>query len=211
MAGSIMATTTPNYGWDVPTSTDYVKDGATAIETLGDDIDASMFTALQGKKSGLVLLNTTSFSAVASQNITSVFSSTYDNYRIVYNLTKSTNTYAYLRLLVGTTPDSGSDNYAIESITASSTTLFSIADNQSAFFVMSTDTQAQVGSMDLLNPFETSETFLISNNFTGGYSTAALTRLLNGKNRTSTSFNGFQLVANSGTITGKVYTYGYNN
>jgi hypothetical protein len=35
-----MATTTPNFGWDVPTSTDYVKDGATAIETLGDDIDA---------------------------------------------------------------------------------------------------------------------------------------------------------------------------
>jgi hypothetical protein len=34
-----MATTTPNFGFDVPTSTDYVKDGATAIETLGDDID----------------------------------------------------------------------------------------------------------------------------------------------------------------------------
>ncbi len=34
-----MATTTPNFGWSVPTSTDYVKDGATAIETLGDAID----------------------------------------------------------------------------------------------------------------------------------------------------------------------------
>jgi hypothetical protein len=34
-----MATTTPNFGFDVPTSTDYVKDGALAIETLGDDID----------------------------------------------------------------------------------------------------------------------------------------------------------------------------
>ena len=36
-----MATTTPNNGWAVPTSTDYVKDGATAIETLGDAIDTS--------------------------------------------------------------------------------------------------------------------------------------------------------------------------
>lgn len=35
-----MATTTPNFGWSVPTSTDYVKDGAVAIETLGDAIDA---------------------------------------------------------------------------------------------------------------------------------------------------------------------------
>jgi hypothetical protein len=37
-----MATTTPNYGWVVPTSTDLVKDGATAIETLGDSADATL-------------------------------------------------------------------------------------------------------------------------------------------------------------------------
>jgi hypothetical protein len=36
-----MATTTPNNGWSVPTSTDYVAQGAVAIETLGDAIDAS--------------------------------------------------------------------------------------------------------------------------------------------------------------------------
>jgi hypothetical protein len=35
-----MATTTPQYGWSVPTSSDLVKNGATAIETLGDSIDA---------------------------------------------------------------------------------------------------------------------------------------------------------------------------
>jgi hypothetical protein len=39
-----MATTTPNYGWTVPTSTDLVKDGATAIETLGDAVDATVFS-----------------------------------------------------------------------------------------------------------------------------------------------------------------------
>jgi hypothetical protein len=37
-----MATTTPNYGWSVPTSTDLVKDGAVAIETLGDSADATV-------------------------------------------------------------------------------------------------------------------------------------------------------------------------
>jgi hypothetical protein len=35
-----MATVTPNFSWAVPTSTDLVKDGAVAIETLGDAIDA---------------------------------------------------------------------------------------------------------------------------------------------------------------------------
>jgi hypothetical protein len=49
-----MATTTPNFGWSVPTSTDLVKDGATAIETLGDSIDAS-FLDLKGGTTGQVL------------------------------------------------------------------------------------------------------------------------------------------------------------
>ena len=49
-----MATTTPNFGWVVPTSTDLVKDGATAIETLGDSIDASLVD-LKGGTTGQVL------------------------------------------------------------------------------------------------------------------------------------------------------------
>ena len=49
-----MATTTPNFGWVVPTSTDLVKDGATAIETLGDSIDASLLD-LKGGTTGQVL------------------------------------------------------------------------------------------------------------------------------------------------------------
>jgi hypothetical protein len=35
-----MATTTTNYGWTVPQSSDLVTNGSTAIATLGDDIDA---------------------------------------------------------------------------------------------------------------------------------------------------------------------------
>jgi hypothetical protein len=99
-----MATTTPNYGWTVPTSTDLVKDGATAIETLGDAIDASLVDLRGGttgqvlKKasatqmdfewgsaaSGLTLINTTTFSNVSSVSLpTGTFTSTYDNYRVI--------------------------------------------------------------------------------------------------------------------------------
>lgn len=49
-----MATVTPNFNWPVPTSTDLVKDGATAIEALGDSIDASLLD-LKGGTSGQVL------------------------------------------------------------------------------------------------------------------------------------------------------------
>jgi hypothetical protein len=49
-----MPTTTPNFGWSVPVSTDLVKDGATAIELLGDSIDASLVD-LKGGSTGQVL------------------------------------------------------------------------------------------------------------------------------------------------------------
>lgn len=52
-----MSTTTPNYGWTVPTSTDYVKDGAAAIETLGDSIDASMGDLLGGSSGQILAKN----------------------------------------------------------------------------------------------------------------------------------------------------------
>jgi hypothetical protein len=54
-----MATTTPNFGWPVPTSTDLVKDGATAIEALGDGIDTSLVD-LKGGTTGQVLAKATS-------------------------------------------------------------------------------------------------------------------------------------------------------
>lgn len=41
-----MATTTTNNGWDIPQSSDYVKQGATAIATLGQDIDTAVGTGL---------------------------------------------------------------------------------------------------------------------------------------------------------------------
>ena len=52
-----MATVTPNFNWPVPTSTDLVKDGATAIEALGDSIDASLLD-LKGGTTGQVLSKT---------------------------------------------------------------------------------------------------------------------------------------------------------
>lgn len=54
-----MATTTTNFGWTVPTSTDYVKDGATAIQTAVQGVDtrfgdtASFPNQLVNKVSGV--------------------------------------------------------------------------------------------------------------------------------------------------------------
>jgi hypothetical protein len=84
-----MATTTPNYGWDVPTSTDYVKDGATAIETLGDDIDATLYSVTGGKTVGYQLLTSGTLTA-ASEVIMDNVTSAYRNYRFLFNGATST-------------------------------------------------------------------------------------------------------------------------
>ena len=52
-----MATTTPNYLWSVPTSSDLVKNGATAIETLGDSVDASLWSSGYGQAGKNKLIN----------------------------------------------------------------------------------------------------------------------------------------------------------
>lgn len=49
-----MATTTSNFSWPIPQSTDLVKDGATAIASLGSGIDTSM-ADLKGGTTGQVL------------------------------------------------------------------------------------------------------------------------------------------------------------
>jgi hypothetical protein len=79
-----MAGQTANYLFDYPTSTDYVKDGATAIETLADDVDATLFTALGGAYPGLRLVKKQTIgTGVSSVQITNAFSATYENYKIM--------------------------------------------------------------------------------------------------------------------------------
>jgi hypothetical protein len=77
-----MATTTTNFGWDIPQSTDLVKDGATAIAALGQDIDTALID-LKGGTTGQVLSKASntdldySWIAASSGKIKQVVTATY--------------------------------------------------------------------------------------------------------------------------------------
>ena len=71
-----MATTTPNYGWDVPTSTDLVTNGAVAIETLGDQIDAAMYNLDNRTINTELTARTTGRTSSASEATTGFYLST---------------------------------------------------------------------------------------------------------------------------------------
>jgi hypothetical protein len=211
-----MATTTPNYGWTVPTSTDLVKDGATAIETLGDAIDASMNTALGTKKAGMVLLNTTSFSGVASQSINDVFSTTYDNYRIVLRITLTGTTgWTSLRFRVSGTDNSAANYssayYGISPAfnagdfggTAGATTLDLAYSEQTQ--------EHSFASTDIVSPFLTEPT--LANGIAAWKNSSNKIVVLNsgGGLDNSTSYTGFTLLMPGGAnATGTVSVYGYN-
>ena len=209
-----MATTTPNYGWAVPTSTDLVKDGATAIETLGDSIDASMFTALGTKKAGMVLLNTTSFSAVSAVNLTAnTFSSSYDYYRLYVVLTGSTTSQAISGRLRAAGTDATGSNYNYEDTSFSSTSVGAArAINQTSWRIGNAEsTNKNYIMLDLIDPFLAEPTAFFTNNTENGYSTTSVSfKLTAGGHTLSTSYDAFSFYPASGTISGKVSVFGVN-
>ena len=201
-----MATTTPNYGWDVPTSTDYVKDGATAIETLGDDIDATLYTALGGAYAGLRLIKKQVVgSGVSSVNVTSAFSATYENYKIVYsNGSQSASAALGLKLGASTTQYYGILNYAAYATGAG---LTAANNNTSSWqFVGGGDSNHSALICDLLCPALTKFTYLRNAN----YSNANETGFFAGVHGVATSYTDFTITPGSGTLTGgTIYVYGY--
>ena len=216
-----MATTTPNYGWTVPTSTDLVKDGATAIETLGDAIDASMNTALGTKKAGMVLLNTTSFSGVASQSVNDVFSATYTNYKILVKAACSSGTQLSLRMRVGGT-DLTSSSYMFGGVYAPFNGTATVTGENAngtpggataaGFPILDVDGNPGYARIEMFDPFATEQTGLIFDQVfnSGGSRNAGYYEVFSGLTTVTTSYTGFTLLPTAGNITGTVRVYGYN-
>jgi hypothetical protein len=200
-----MATTT-NYSWTTPDDTALVKDGASAIRALGTAIDSSMNTALGTKKAGMVLLNTTSFSAVASQSFNNVFSATYDYYRIVGAANGSTTANLVFRLRAAGTDLSGA-NYAYSQYGAGSSTNSSLT---SAVFGALNSTNIAGFDATLFSPFLTVPKAYVSTNADKIGASNFLGYSWGGGIDSSVSYDGFTIFPSSGTVTGKVSVYGYN-
>jgi hypothetical protein len=206
--------TTSNYGWTTPDDTALVKDGASAIRSLGTAIDTSLNTALGTKKAGMVLLNTTSFSAVASQSINTVFNSTYDNYKLLIRITASSTGNAHrLRMRASGTDESGSNYFSAGGFEYfNSSTLGGDNSNAIDHFPLGGGTASATGTgyfLELLSPNLAQKT-VFSKQGVGENGTYAYITQLNGIHNLTTAYDGFSVYASTGTITGTVSVYGYN-
>jgi hypothetical protein len=207
-----MATTTPNYGWDVPTSTDYVKDGAVAIETLGDDIDASLFSITSGKNVGLVHLNTTTFSAASSVSVDSVFTSQFANYVLRLDLTAVSaadpEVNAYLRVAgVDTTT-----NYNSSRLYQNNTSVIGLQTTVWNFGGAST-TFVNYGNyqINLFRPQISGNTSYQATNFQVSNAGAYFQNTFSGFQSGTLSADGIKLFTTTGTFTGTLRIYGLRN
>jgi hypothetical protein len=204
-----MATTTTNYGFDIPQSTDLVKDGATAIATLGQDIDTAMNTALGTKKAGMVLLNTTSFSAVSSVSLAaSTFTSTYDNYVVIYKFTATASAALRARLRVSGTDASGANYNEMDVTTGTASGPSRQGTSNGTEWNMVNLAISSINSLNLtfLDPAKALPTTM-----TGFGNRNAAEGFTYTKDHTlSTAYDSFTIYATGGTITGAYSVYGYN-
>jgi hypothetical protein len=207
-----MATTTTNYGWDIPQSTDLVKDGATAIATLGQDIDTSVYTALGGNKSGLVLLNTTSFSGVASTALTAdTFTSTYTNYRIIFTgVYGSVLSAAFrFRLRKAGVDNTGATSYRRRGYFAGGS-LGITGTNESYYevtYVNTSSTAPTSGVIEIYQPKESQQTLF----YTSFYDSNSEQVLCNsGRHIEVDTYDSMNFLIGSGNMTGTYSVYGYN-
>jgi hypothetical protein len=199
-----MATTTPNYGWPVPTSTDYVKDGATAIEALGDAIDATVFGLPQGLK---FIKKQTIGTGVSTVNVTGAFSTTYDAYKIIVTGgSASGSNYMGFKLGASVT---GYYESLINAPWASA--LVKSSNSNNTIFEYAGNTFSGQGiylNADLINPFLAKYTSIAT---TSGVTLSTGFGVYGGVHQVATSYTDFTLIPSGGvTLTGgTIYVYGY--
>jgi hypothetical protein len=161
---------------------------------------------------GLTFITSSAFSAVASVSVNSCFTSAYDNYRVVVNVVSSANVDLQMRMRVAAADHSAAGyyyaHYGIRTDTAAAVNKNGNNANQ---WVLSTPWTGYYNhvAMDVLSPALTRATgFTLSSS---GVSTADATWSGGGILNTSTAYDGFSLFPSSGTITGTVRVYGYQN
>ena len=200
--------TTTNNGWPTPADTDLVKNGADAIRDLGNAIDTTL-GVYSPATPGLVKINTTSFSGVASQSINDVFSTTYDNYLVlVQGVGSGASSDLTFRMRVGGADASGATDYVRPSLynaQNSSTSANAGAGAQSNGFIGFTSNDRFVTNATFFNPFLSVPTFNTFQNYGANYQ-------IWGGNRhaLSTSYTGLTLGIAAGTMTGICSIYGFN-
>jgi hypothetical protein len=200
-----MATTT-NFGWTTPDDSSLVKDGAAAIRTLGQAIDTTANTTF---RTGFTKISSATFTSVSSVSLPNdTFTTTYDNYRVMFFAVGSDVNFNFRLRAAGS--DNTTSNYwwagyyigygASPAVTARSG---GGASNLTEIGGLSSGAGAYI--VDIFNP-KTSTTYTNIN----AAIAESYNRCVSSQFRANTSFDSCSFLPASGTITGSYAVYGYN-
>lgn len=160
---------------------------------------------------GLTLLTTTSFSGAGVVDVTSVFTSTYQNYQVQLNIdAPSVSLAPYLQLLSGATP--AATNYSragIRTYSNAATIESERANLATTLSIGLTDTTSAT-TITIFNP-QLARATLFAWSHAGQFSTSHLADTGNGRHSTSTAYDGLRIGASTGNMTGTVRIYGLRN
>ena len=198
--------TTTKMAIPYPEATGLVKDGWEDMKDIATQVDA---------KSGLVLLTTTTFSAVSSVSFANnTFTSNYDNYRILFNISSASavSTITFRMRASGTDNTSSVYSYSGWQATAGSLANDSATSQSSAKLCEQANyyTNFVYTSWDLFAPYKAEPTKYTSTTFGGSTGGAYEGYGLAGVHDVNTAYDSATIISSTGTISGVYSTYGYN-
>jgi hypothetical protein len=149
------------------------------------------------------------FTTASSVALNGVFSSAYDNYRIVISGNMAGTALIQFRFRTGTTDDTGSNYSYAEFVSDGSASYPATATAQNIGRFAGFVAVRSAATVDVFSPFETKTTGLITVGVRS-FTNPNQYNFYSGVN-TTTSYDGINLIAQSGTMTGTVRVYGYKN
>jgi hypothetical protein len=208
----VASTGTTVTGLTALTASDVVMVESIIAYSVGDTYTQSQISSLLDAKSpvsttGLVLLNTTDFSAVASASISSIFNSTYSTYRMVLNATHSASNNTVTMQFREASTNKATGYFQGYGQTSYLGTNTNAGVNSGTQFVIMTNTNSTQQSLTSLDIYRSATVGVISG--TGYNPQSGNAMFLGGANGTMTAFDGLSISTVNGTMTGTIKVYGY--
>ena len=161
--------------------------------------------------SGLDLITTQSFSAASTVSVNNCFTSTYENYRIMFYADGSASDQGVNLRLRASGIDASGANYNSQSVAANSTTVGGGRTTSDTNIRAAAVASNQISSsiFEIFRPnlsLKTAFQFFINQSYLDAYISIVF-----GNHTLSTAYDGFSLIPGTGTITGTLRVYGYKN
>jgi len=197
--------TTSNMSIPYPESSDYVADGATAMENIATQVDA---------KTGMILLGSYTGTSVSSLSVDDIFTSTFSYYRIICG-TRTLDNDLHLLMRASSSDSSTSYNYgAIGRSSAGTTYTFDGAGITIGFKVI----ERNIGASDARNSFAIDIYYPANNEYTTitgnsqSYNSGRnyISWTMGGFHGVESIFDGFTLEC-SGNFSHTTNVYGYSH